>query len=116
LIFYTEYSTLFSTKNLKEKQGEAMTHILLDQDIKPLSEFRANAASFIQQVHDTGRPLVITQHGKSAAVLLDVAAYEAIIEKLELLEDIQIAESQVKEGNVISHDELKKELKARSKK
>lgn len=40
-----------------------------DQDIHPLSEFRAKVASFVQQVHQTHRPVVITHHGKSAAVL-----------------------------------------------
>lgn len=40
-----------------------MQRVLLDQDIKPLSEFRTNAAAFIKQVQTTKRPLVITTHG-----------------------------------------------------
>jgi prevent-host-death family protein len=46
-------------------------------------------ASFLKQVQETKRPLVITQHGKGAAVLLDVGEFEAMQEKLELLQDIQ---------------------------
>ncbi len=61
-----------------------MPRIQLEQDIKPLSEFRANVGSCIQQVHTTHRPLVITQHGKSAAVLVDVAEYGALMERIEL--------------------------------
>jgi prevent-host-death family protein len=34
------------------------------------------------------RPLVITQHGKDVAVLLDVHEYEALQEKIEILTDI----------------------------
>ncbi|WP_306537101.1 type II toxin-antitoxin system Phd/YefM family antitoxin [Geobacter sp.] len=82
-----------------------MPRLNIDQDIKPLSEFRANAASFIQQVHRTRRPMVITHRGKSAAVLMDVAEYEGLMERLDLLEELQCAERQVDDGQGIPHDE-----------
>jgi prevent-host-death family protein len=94
----------------------AMQRLQLDQDIKPLSEFRANVGNCIRQVHQTRRPLVITQHGRSAAVLLDVAEYEALMERLELLEDIQLAERQIEVGKGISHDEAHKIIQQRLKK
>ena len=53
-----------------------MRPIRFTRDIRPLSEFRANAAAFVQQVRRTRLPLILTQHGKSAAVLLDVEEYE----------------------------------------
>ena len=93
-----------------------MRHIDLENDIKPLSEFRANAANFVKQVKDTKRPLILTQHGKSSAVLLDVAAYQAIIEKLELLQDIQLAERQLSEGKYFSSEEVKQRIADRYKK
>jgi antitoxin YefM len=43
------------------------------QDICPLSEFRASVATFVEQVQATQRPLVLTQLGRSAAILLAVA-------------------------------------------
>lgn len=73
-----------------------MERIRIDSDVKPISEFRANAPSLIEQVHRTKRPLVITQHGKSAAILLDVREYEAILEKLDVLTDIAEAEEDIK--------------------
>jgi prevent-host-death family protein len=93
-----------------------MQRLNLDQDIKPLSEFRANVGSCIQQVRSTLRPLLITQHGKSAAVLLDVAEYEALMERIELLEEIQLAERQVEEGKGVEHDEARSLLLKRLKK
>lgn len=56
-----------------------MDAIDLENDIRPLSEFRANAASLVRQVRMTGRPLVLTQHGKSAVVLLDVRQYQDML-------------------------------------
>jgi antitoxin YefM len=80
-----------------------MQRVVLDEDVKPISEFRANAASLVQQVRRTKRPLVITQQGRSAAVLLDVAEYEKLLAKLELLQDIHTAETQIDSGQAISH-------------
>ena len=80
-----------------------MQRLMIDQDIKPLSEFRANAAAIVQQVRDTKRPLVLTQHGRGAAVLLDVNEYEKLLEKLELLEDIRVAEQEAAQGLGMSH-------------
>ena len=93
-----------------------MRQINLENDIKPLSEFRANAATFVKQVKDTKRPLILTQHGKSSAVLVDVSAYQAIIEKLELLQDVQLAEQQLSEGKFFSSEEVKKRILNRYKK
>lgn len=85
-----------------------MQRIQLHEDIRPLSEFRANVASYIQQVHQTNRPLVITHHGKSTAVLLNVNEYENLLEKLDLLEDIQKAERQIDAGKGIVNGVAKK--------
>ena len=65
-----------------------MKRINLNKDVRPLSEFRAKAASLVKQVHDTRRPLVITHRGRSAAVLLDVDEYENLIDRIETLQEI----------------------------
>lgn len=90
-----------------------MQRIHLTQDIHPLSEFRANAAALIKQVQHTGRPLVLTQRGQSAAVVLDVRAYENLIEQLELLRDVQAAERELDTGEGTSHQEAKAALRSR---
>ena len=87
-----------------------MQRIKIDQDIKPLSEVRTGIANFIKQVHDTKRPVIITQHGKGVAVLLDAHEYEAMQEKLELLTDIQISLNQLESGQGINHEDAKEEV------
>jgi len=87
-----------------------MQRINLDTDIRPLSDFRANVASIIEEIKRTKRPVVLTQHGRSAAVMIDVGEYERILEKLELLSDIQIAENQLKNGKGLSHDKARKQI------
>jgi prevent-host-death family protein len=82
----------------------------IDQDIRPLSELGTGAASFLKQVHETRRPLVITQHGQGVGVLLDVGEYEAMQEKIEVLQDIHTAVTQLNEGQGIEHDKVKKRV------
>ena len=83
------------------------------QDVQPLSAFRANAAGFLDQVRATKRPLVLTQHGKSAAVVLDVDQYEALVDEIELIRDIRQAKEELARGEGIPHDEVVAELRAR---
>lgn len=84
-----------------------MQRLRVDQDIRSMSEFRTGIASFLKQVHDTKRPLIITQHGKSAAVLMDVSEYETMQEKIELLSDIQTSISQIENGEGVPHSVAK---------
>jgi PHD/YefM family antitoxin component YafN of YafNO toxin-antitoxin module len=70
----------------------------------------------VNQIKETKRPLVLTQNGISSAVLIDVAEYQAIIEKLELLQEVQLAEQQVSNGDYITDIQLKDRLKTKYKK
>lgn len=82
----------------------------LDQDVQPVSEFRANAAKFVQRVRETRRPLVLTQHGKSAAVLMDVGEYERMLDTIELLKAIQEGEAELDAGLGIPHEDAMAQL------
>jgi antitoxin YefM len=84
-----------------------MQPLKLDEDIRPLSEFRAGVASFVKQVNETGRPLVLTQRGRGVVVVLDIREFEAMRERLALLEDIVRAEAQLAAGEGIPHEEAK---------
>lgn len=90
-----------------------MSKLKPSRDIQPVTEFRANAAQFIDQIQETGRPMVLTQHGRSAAVLLDVDSYESMIDELALLRDVRDAEAQVAAGRTRSHAAVTKALRAR---
>jgi prevent-host-death family protein len=93
-----------------------MQRLKIDQDIKPLSEVRTGIATYIKQVHDTKRPMIITQHGKGVAVLLDAYEYEAMQEKLELITDIQISLNQMDNGAGIDHADAKEKVLKRVRK
>lgn len=92
-----------------------MSRIHFDQDIQPLSEFRSGVASYIKQINETRRPLVITQRGRGVAVVLDVAEYEAMQEKIELLEEINKAELQLSDGLGMDSESVREKLLSKFK-
>jgi prevent-host-death family protein len=79
----------------------------VNEDIRPMSEVRTGIASFLKQIHETKRPLIITQHGKGVAVLIDAGEYEAMQERIELLQDIHTSIGQIEAGQGIDHDRAK---------
>ena len=87
-----------------------MQPLKLDEDIRPLSEFRSGVASFIKQVNDTRRPLVLTQHGRGVAVVVDIREFEAMRERLAILDDIAISRAQLAAGEGVAHDEAKRQV------
>jgi prevent-host-death family protein len=90
-----------------------MSRVRVDEDIRPLSEFRAGVATFVKQIHETRRPMVLTQRGRGVAVLVDVQEYERMQERLELLEEVYKAEEQLANEEGISHQEAKSQVLSR---
>ena len=77
------------------------------EDVQSLSEFRSGVSTYIRQVTETKRPLLITQHGKGVAILADVEEFEKLQKRLELLEDLYKAETQINEGRGIPHKDAR---------
>ena len=87
-----------------------MSRVNLTEDVRPLSEFKANSMAFIKRARISGRPVVLTQHGHSAAVLMDVAAYEKLLDKIDVLCDIQAALEEARDGRSVPHAQARKEV------
>jgi antitoxin YefM len=88
-----------------------MSRLRPTTDVRPVTEFRANTSAVIEQMHSTGRPVILTQHGRSAAVLLDPGVYESLIDEVELLRDLAISEVQIAAGQVVPHEEVERRMR-----
>lgn len=80
------------------------------EDVRPITDFRNHAAEILLQVRQTKRPVVITQKGKSAAILLDAEQYEKQQDLLELLQKIAKGIKAAEEGRLIPHEQVMKEV------
>lgn len=92
----------------------------LDQDIRPITDLKRSASELVQAVTKNSRPIVITQHGRARAVLLDIASYDrlkALQERdqrgraIEIM--LQQAEADLAVGRVHSTDEVFARARAR---
>ncbi|MES4785381.1 MAG: prevent-host-death family protein [Nitrospiraceae bacterium] len=87
-----------------------MQKVRLSEDLTPISDFRMRTAELVAKVRKTKRPIVLTQRGRSAAVLEDIREYERRAERLELLEAIVTGIRATENGEVISHAKAMAEL------
>jgi len=92
-----------------------MRRLRLDEDIRPLSEFQENATQLLDQLRATRRALVLTEGGRSAAVVVEVGEFESLIEELETLRDIQMAEQQLSDGQGVPHETAREQILAELK-
>jgi antitoxin YefM len=83
------------------------------EDIQPATELPSRGEDLLRQVRETRRPIVLTQEGKSAAVLMDVASFQARLEDLDLLRDVHRGLADVEAGRVVAHEEARARLLAR---
>lgn len=50
--------------------------IQLTDDIRSVTELKRKTREILDQIHETGRPVVLTVNGKADAVLMDAKSYE----------------------------------------
>ncbi len=91
-----------------------MYNFKANEDILPLSEFRSNLAGYIAQTRETGRPVIVTQNGRSAGVFVNASTWDEIqekLEKLETYEDLLVAEGEADRGETYTQDEVDRIMK-----
>lgn len=70
--------------------------------ILPVSDLRQDAADVLGRVRKSRQPVIITQRGRAAAVLMSVESYEKNERELEILKRIARGEKEVRSGK--GHD------------
>jgi PHD/YefM family antitoxin component YafN of YafNO toxin-antitoxin module len=60
--------------------------------------------------------MILTVHGRSAAVLVDAVEYDSMLDQLELLRDARTAEGQLTKGRGVSHSAAKARVLGRRRK
>ena len=71
-------------------------------DIIPVSDLRQDAAKILKQLKDSREPLIITQRGRAAAVMLSVEAFNRSEHDKELLRLLAKGEREIETGD--GHD------------
>jgi prevent-host-death family protein len=85
-----------------------MKSISVTNGIVPLGEFKSKAASLIKNLKSS--PLVITQNGRPAAVIMAPADYDRLQEEQKYLETIAVGLADAEANRVIDHAKVVKWL------
>ena len=83
----------------------------ITEDIKSISDLKKKTREIFDQIHRTGRPVIVTVNGKPDVVLLDAAVFEKKLRTLNLGQLLAEAELDVKEGRTRPAREFLKEFK-----
>ncbi|HAS6505950.1 TPA: type II toxin-antitoxin system Phd/YefM family antitoxin [Vibrio parahaemolyticus] len=80
--------------------------------VELVTSLKRQATKILADLHDTKEPVLITEHGKPSAYLVDVDVddYEFMQNRLVILEGIARGERALADGKVVSHDEAKDKM------
>ena len=83
------------------------------EDIVPIGELKAHLSERIRDLRGRRRPLVVTQNGKAAAVLLSPEEFDRLTSQAGFVAAVREGLEQADAGKVVDHDEVGKILDAR---
>jgi antitoxin YefM len=85
-----------------------MKNIQIASDIIPLGEFKTGLSACMKKVQATGHPLIITQNGRPAGVLLSPVEYDNLVYRKQFIESVEQGLAAAESGKVYSTDEVRK--------
>lgn len=90
-----------------------MRPLRISENIVPVSDFKAKAAHWLRLLDESSEPVVITQNGKAAGVLLSPAAYDELTEQFRFMRSVEQGLADIDAGRVIPHEEVVGEMRQR---
>jgi prevent-host-death family protein len=90
-----------------------MTNLRVAEDIVPLSDFKTRASELLKKLAETGAPMVITQNGRAAGVLLSPAEFDALTERTRFVSAVAEGLEDARSGRVITHESMVAEVQTR---
>lgn len=90
-----------------------MENFDLTTDIRPVTEFRANTSEVLESLKKNRRTIILTQHGRPAAVLESVEEYQRKQEELLFLKGLVAGLRDVESGHVVDGEDFFQSLKRR---
>lgn len=89
-----------------------MKTISITNDIIPIAEFKTGIAKCFKRLQKSGHPLIITQNGKPAGVLLSPGDYDELVYRSSFLDSVGRGITDADNGRSYSTDKVKASLAA----
>lgn len=75
--------------------------------VELVTQLKRHATNILADLRLSKEPILITEHGKPSAYLLDVDDYEQLQRRLNLLEGIARGERDLSQGKTFTHEDAK---------
>ena len=75
-----------------------------------VTNLKRQATKILSDLHKSKEPVLITEHGRPSAYLVDVDDYESMQDRLKILEGLSRGEISFLEGRVKSNDQAKERM------
>jgi prevent-host-death family protein len=89
-----------------------MRDINVSDGIVPLGEFKTGASKIIRDIAGSDEPLVITQNGRPAAVLMSPTAFQELRERQDFLETVAEGIADSEAGRVVDQKKVRRWLES----
>ena len=83
-----------------------MKPLHLTEDILPIGEFKTQASRVLRQLRASQRPVVITQNGRPAAVLITPEEFDRIREHERFMSAVREGLADAEAGRLVDDEEL----------
>ena len=90
-----------------------MRSVRISENFVPISDFKAQTAEWLRKLAETDTPVVVTQNGKPAGVLLSPQAFDELTEQARFVGAVNEGLADSEAGRVHAHAEIVKRMKAR---
>jgi antitoxin YefM len=85
-------------------------------DIIPIADLKTNISQWFRKLRETGRPLIITQNGKPAGVLLSPEDYDELVYRKAFLDSVGRGLADAESGKMHETEAVKSILGSRRSK
>ncbi|MFH1942576.1 MAG: type II toxin-antitoxin system Phd/YefM family antitoxin [bacterium] len=89
-----------------------MKKIRISDDIIPVGVFKTSISKYIKSLNETGHPLIITQNGRPAGVLISPTDYDNLVYKNLFINSVNRGLRDIESGNTFTTEQLVKEIKS----
>ena len=76
-----------------------------------VTTLKRQATKILAELHETKETVLITEHGKPSAYLVDADAFEMMENRMQILEGIARGERAILENRVLKHSDAKRKMK-----
>lgn len=76
-----------------------------------VTTLKRKATKILAELEEEGTPVLITEHGKPAAYLVDVRTFESLQNRIRILEGIARGEKAIQQGRVLTHTQAKRKMR-----